>query len=545
MVSLLDLAMARVPLHQVGGKEWHGPCPFCGTSQSDPRLADRFWVNTTSERYFCRQCSPKGGDAVMFLRQSEGKSCPEAHAVLGKECDFTSCPVWDKCSQGKGGEASPRQRQPQKPLEAPAFVPAAPIAPLGSWKEQAAKLIDRAHEALLASPEQLDYLAQRGLPLAAVQCYRFGWLSEDNYRARAAWGLPEILRESDRKPKKLFLPQGIVIPFFASDGTPDRLQIRRSKIKESEPRYYWVPGSSDDIPVLGPESRAFAVVESNLDAFLIHHHAGDLVGAIPMGTCSAKPKAAAHAVLTKALCVLVSLDYEPRENASTGKHENPGGKSSLWWVGDGQKIKPAYPRAKRWPTPVGKDPGEAFTAGVDIREWILKGLPPIFHIPAPVQTQGAHAGAPLPDQTPPADGRGGPMCPPALDPTPTTDHLAAAGNMIPPYHGGCQRRKRPNGILCLVADDPRDLAAYAQEFPDHAIFCIDEMKHLQGLDPVAIDAIIASRLALPGSEILETKPHTGPDPAAGARPPVGARHAVPVPIPAPSAPNAHQQELTL
>ena len=30
MVSLLDLAMARVPLHQTG-KEWHGPCPFCGT----------------------------------------------------------------------------------------------------------------------------------------------------------------------------------------------------------------------------------------------------------------------------------------------------------------------------------------------------------------------------------------------------------------------------------------------------------------------------------------------------------------------------------
>ena len=491
MVSLLDLAMARVPLHQTG-KEWHGPCPFCGTSQSDPRLADRFWVNTSSDRWFCRQCSPRGGDAVMFIRQSEGKSCPEAHASLGKECDFTSCPVWEKCPAGVGANhhsPASRQRQPQKPLEAPAFVPAAPIAPLGSWKEQAAKLIDRAHEALLSSPEQLDYLARRGLPLAAVQRYRFGWLSEDNYRARAAWGLPEILRE-DKKPKKLFLPQGIVIPFFAVDGTPDRLQIRRSQIKEGEARYYWVTGSSDDIPVLGAEARAFVVVESNLDAFLIHHHAGDLVGAIPMGTCSAKPKAAAHAVLTKALCVLVSLDYEPRENASTGKHENPGGKSSLWWVGDGQKIKPAYPRAKRWPCPVGKDPGEAFTAGVDIREWILKGLPPIFHIAAPVQT------TPPLQTTPPVL--------PDIPPCKTGGETPTAAGGSPSYHGGCQRRKRPNGTMCLVADDPRDLAAYAQEFPDHAIFCIDEMKHLQGLDPVAIAAIIAARLALPGSEILET-----------------------------------------
>lgn len=538
MVSLLELAQAREPLHQVG-KEWHGPCPFCGTSQSDPRLADRFWVNTSSERYFCRQCSPRGGDAVMFIRQSEGKSCPEAHASLGKECDFTACPVWEKCPAGVGANhhsPASRQRQPQKPLEAPAFVPSAPIAPLDQWKEQAAKLIDRAHEALLASPEQLDYLAQRGLPLGAVQRYRFGWLAEDNYRPRAAWGLPEILRESDRKPKKLFLPQGVVIPFFAADGTPDRLQIRRSKIKENEPRYYWVTGSSDDIPVLGPEARAFAVVESNLDAFLIHHHAGDLVGAIPMGTCSAKPKAAAHAVLGKALCVLVSLDYEPRANASTGKHENPGGKSSLWWVGDGAKIKPAYPRAKRWPTPVGKDPGEAFQAGVDIREWILKGLPPIFHIPAPV----APPPVPLLDKEGVTNAAAASPEIPLLD----KERVAKPGVVaFPPYHGGCQRRKRPNGMMCLVADDPRDLAAYAQEFPDHAIFCLDEMKHLQGLDPVAIDAIIAARLAFPGSEIIETKPHTGPALAAGVRPPVGARHAVPAPDPV--ATNAHQQELTL
>lgn len=452
----------------------------------------------------------------MFLRMTEGLSCPEAHASLGKECDYNACPMWGKCSQGKGGEAAPRQWQPQKPIEAPAFTPADPSTPVDHWKAAAAKLIDRAHEALLACPEQLDYLAQRGLPLAAVQCYRFGWLSEDNYRARAAWGLPEILRESDRKPKKLFLPQGIVIPFFAADGTPDRMQIRRSKIKENEPRYYWVPGSSDDIPVLGPEARAFAVVESNLDAFLIHHHAGDLVGAIPMGTCSAKPKAAAHAVLTKALCVLVSLDYEPRENASTGKHENPGGKSSLWWVGDGQKIKPAYPRAKRWPTPVGKDPGEAFTAGVDIREWILKGLPPIFHIAAaPVKDSPLHKGEG--GATAPGEGE---------KPASNVDRLTAAGKPIP-YHGGCQRRKRPNGNMCLVADDPRDLAAYAREFPDHAIFCIDEMKHLQGLDPVAIDAIITARLGLPGSEILETRPYDGPDPAAGYRPPVVPRFIAP------------------
>jgi hypothetical protein len=497
MVSLLDLAMARVPLHQTG-KEWHGPCPFCGTSQSDPRLADRFWVNTTSERWFCRQCSPKGGDAVMFLRQSEGKSCPEAHAALGKECDFTACPVWGKCSQGKGGEATPRQRQPQKPLEALAFVPAAPSAPLGSWKEQAAKLIDRAHEALLACPEQLDYLAKRGLPLAAVQRNRFGWLAEDNYRARAAWGLPEILRESDRKPKKLFLPQGIVIPFFAGDGTPDRLQIRRRQIKENEPRYYWVTGSSDDIPVLGPDSRAFAVVESNLDAFLIHHHAGDLVGAIPMGTCSAKPKAAAHAVLSKALCVLVSLDYEPRENASTGKHENPGGKSSLWWCGDGQKIKPAYPRAKRWPTPAGKDPGEFFQSGGDIRAWILQGLPPIFHLAVPKITP------PVLSDIPPCETGG-------VTPTAAGGSVSAL-DPAPTYYGTITRGRAALGRFYIVADDHRDIVRLITDYPDHAVFHRAEMAHYQGMSAEDLDTMIMIRQQTPGSETVETKPYNGPTP---------------------------------
>lgn len=428
----------------------------------------------------------------MFLRQSEGLSCPEAHASLGKECDFSACPMWSKCSQGKGGESTPRQRQPQKPIEAPVFVPAAPVAPVDLWKAAAAKLIDRAHEALLASPEQLDYLARRGLPLGAVQRYRFGWLGEDNYRPRAAWGLPEILRESDRKPKKLFLPSGVVLPIFADDGTPDRLQIRRSKIKEGEARYYWVTGSSDDVPVLGPDARAFAVVESNLDAFLIHWHAGDLVGAIPMGTCSAKPKAAAHAVLTKALCVLVSLDYEPRENASTGKHENPGGKSSLWWVGDGQKIKPAYPRAKRWPTPVGKDPGEAFSAGVDIRAWILAGLPPVFHIAAPVaENQGAHAGAPLPQNT--ATGRGGPMCPPASD-------------LPAPYHGTITRGRAALGRLYVVADDHRDIARLIVDYPDHAVFHLVEMAHYQGMSAAELDTMIMIRQQCPGSETVATLP---------------------------------------
>lgn len=42
-----------------------------------------------------------------------------------------------------------------------------------------------------------------------------------------------------------------------------------------------------------------------------------------------------------------------------------------WW-------RDRYPQAKLWPVPAGKDPGEAFAKGVDIREWLRGGCPGIL-----------------------------------------------------------------------------------------------------------------------------------------------------------------------
>jgi len=376
-VTTLELAEARVPMRRVGS-EWHGPCPACGAGNSGEAKTDRFSVKADG-RWFCRTCpEPSHGDAVGFLRKFENMSCAEAHAALGKECRSTSCPA-ERCPQRNAPPAAKAIKPllPPKPAAVAEFVPAVAISPEEKWRQSAEKLIERAHAALLDCPEQLAYVAGRGLPREAVEKYRLGWLAADLYRPRVAWGLPEILRE-DGKPKKLWLPQGILIPTFDAAGVPIRLNIRRPKIKEGEIRYYRVPGSGDDIPVLNPQARAHVVVESDLDACLIAWHAGDLVGAIPLATCSAKPKESAVEILRKALCILVATDFEPRENAKTGRHENPGGKSALWW-------QQQFPRAKRWPVPIGKDPGEFFKdhAG-DIRAWVLAGLPPVFHLPAPV-----------------------------------------------------------------------------------------------------------------------------------------------------------------
>jgi hypothetical protein len=65
--------------------------------------------------------------------------------------------------------------------------------------------------------------------------------------------------------------------------------------------------------------------------------------------------------LQEAVRLLIALDV--------GDDTLAGGKASRWWLDH-------FPQAKRWPVPMGKDPGEAFAKGVDIREWIRAGLPP-------------------------------------------------------------------------------------------------------------------------------------------------------------------------
>jgi DNA primase len=360
------------------GGEYHSPCPACGGT-------DRFHIWPAQGElgtFWCRSCD-KGGDAVKYLRLYEGMSCGAAHAALGKECKANDCAVSGNCRRGKGGgekrnhSATPEMRR----ARGAEWQPSEALAPEQAWREHATKLVDTAHEALLAASETLAYLEGRGLPLDAVKRFRLGWLEKDTYRAREAWGLPTELKEGGKK-KKLWLPKGIVIPFFV-DGELHRIRIRRDQVSGNEPRYYWVPGSGNDVVVFNPEANAFVVVETDLDGLMVAYLAGDLVGAVPLGTCSAKPKEAAAMILREALAILVALDFEPRRNERTGQVENPGGQAARWW-------KENFPRSKRWPPRIGKDPGEDYAAGTDIRAWILAGLPPAMTI----ETKGASTMAP-------------------------------------------------------------------------------------------------------------------------------------------------------
>jgi hypothetical protein len=77
-----------------------------------------------------------------------------------------------------------------------------------------------------------------------------------------------------------------------------------------------------------------------------------------MGNAQARPDLETDRALRAAGLILVSLDTD-----ATGAREAWG-----WWTRQ-------YKNVKRWPCPVGKDPTEAAQAGLDLRAWVIAGLP--------------------------------------------------------------------------------------------------------------------------------------------------------------------------
>ncbi|MGE4579372.1 MAG: hypothetical protein AB7F21_07515, partial [Desulfuromonadales bacterium] len=133
---------------------------------------------------------------------------------------------------------------------------------------------------------------------------------------------------------------------------------------EGEPRYYVVPGSSRSPFYLRRDRRVAVVVESELDALAVYCAAGDLAGAYAIGNDSAKPDARSVERLSELAVLLISTDFDsPDHNGS-----RPGTKAAAWWLNH-------FDQARRWPVPMGKDPGDAFQAGLDLRAWIMAGLP--------------------------------------------------------------------------------------------------------------------------------------------------------------------------
>ncbi len=374
MMNILDLLREKglTPV-KVTGSEWASACPSCGG-----RDRFRIWPeDRPGGCAWCRVCQ-WNGDNIQFAR------------------DFLGLDFKDACDHVGRTElkTSPTPRQVQAPRGPRVFEAARPDLPNATWLQRAAELVNWAHKNLLANPEQLAYLAGRGITEETARRFRLGWnpgeKGQDIYRPRETWGLAPEPKEDGKTPKRLWIPRGLVIPVYAA-GTdnPVRIRIRRPKEHRTagfDQSYIVLPGSTRHSFVTDSEARAFVIVEAELDAMLVSQELARAlpgkVGAVALGSLAHKPDAPTDELLSRALAVLVALDFEPVDPDADPKKAANLRRIYSWWP-------ERYPRAERWPVPKGKDPGDAYIEGCDIGAWVTAGLPPVLRLEVrPVVTVG-------------------------------------------------------------------------------------------------------------------------------------------------------------
>lgn len=380
-MRLLDLYHSRFgQAVRRQGNGWNGPCPLCG---GEPGRSDRFMIwpdrtenlgpvcaeNGISGIWSCRQCGASG-DTIAYLIQAEGMSFRDALGELGIS-----------------GSSHFRRRAPIEQIHtARSWEPKEFSAPSRPWQDHALRLLDEACREIWNQPQALLWLRARGICDEAILKYRLGYLEQENekfhgrFRPRKAYGLEPKTGGDGRVRDKLFIPRGITIPTFSVKGDLINLRIRRhrSDLAAHGPKYHEHEGSCHSPLVLRSilpgQLAVYFITEAELDAMLIHFESGGVAGAVAVRTNRGKPDKACHELLKPAARICIALDYD-----------SAGAEGCDFW-------EQTYTSAIRWPTPEGKDPGDAFAQGVDIRAWIEAGLPGSVRLPEPVSDYAEIAG---------------------------------------------------------------------------------------------------------------------------------------------------------
>ncbi len=342
--------------------EYKGPCPYCGGTD---RLC--FWPDHPEDnqgRFWCRRCG-KRGSSVELLERALRVSRLKAQAILGID---------------------PMARRTIFPQPYHGWSPAPISPPSEQWQKKAMEFVKRRHSAIrVRDGEQLK---GRGLALPTINRHRLGYNASKQFDQYDAWGLAPEKNDNDRE-RKLWLPKGIVIPYFGGSPLPQKLKIRCLEPLEGFPKYLVVKGSGTCTSIYDNGDAAIrpvVVVEGEFDGLLIEQEAGDLVVALAMGSAQAKPDIKAYELVEKAPLILVAFDAD-----------QAGELACSWWFrrfGD---------KARRLAVPLGKDPGEYLLAGGDIRAWVSSGIhaaQPGRALVTPPPLPAAAATAPVPATAP-------------------------------------------------------------------------------------------------------------------------------------------------
>ena len=326
-VDLLALAQQNVPLKRAAstnGGEWKGPCPFCGG-------VDRFWVHPKASRWYCRQCTSKGGDAITYVQKRDGVNYKEACRRLGLPSHY-------------------RQRsRPQTKDDTPKSLRHDYVALNDEqWQQGASAFHEMTHEALWGPQGQVaqDYLAGRGLKEKTITDYALGYNPKP---LKANWGAT-----------KVWLPRGIVIPWCI--GKQFWALRVRAFGKEAERQKYYQPrgaasglfyGSLSGMTPIRPNCQII-MVEGEFDAMLLKQHLNS--DWVSVATGSVTGARSQRWVLELSLAARVWLAFDADE---------AGDKAATWWT---YQLKR---KTQRLRPENGKDITEMVLAGSDLGQWMV------------------------------------------------------------------------------------------------------------------------------------------------------------------------------
>lgn len=355
MKTVLDLYReycAGSEVKQKGAlQEWAGPCPECGGN--DRFVMQPYNPKGLGGRWLCRGCD-RYGDAVSFLREFCGRNFFQACEEVGVTPGVSGIQSWGKARQeGKAGYV----RVHAEPVRTRrVWVPGAATLPSAEWMKQAAIFAGHCVRAAVETAGGRAALAARGLTVETAIRLGIGWNAADRYEPRHRWGLPVEINPETGRPRMVWLPRGLVVPFMRRTGIAG-LFVRRMpwSPEDKGPKCCQVKGGTNGAYCAGPADLPVVVVESILDACLIRQEAGDLVSVVALTGAAKRPDRDTDAFLRTAPVLLWALD-----------RDNEGGKQWAWWQ-EHYQITPCR-------VPGAKDPGEYLLAGGSLRRWIELGL---------------------------------------------------------------------------------------------------------------------------------------------------------------------------
>jgi DNA primase len=332
------MVVGRPTISRSDGREYHGSCPWCGGTD---RFA--FW---DSGRYSCSirasGCGRAGRDMIDFLREYAGLTFLQACDELGLDAGslYTSHPT----------SSPPTDEEP----------------PSRTWQERAAAVVHQGQKILWSGRGRaaLQYLRRRGFTDETIRGARLGYIpltGEGRWirDSLVSWGLSS----ADDPHACLWLPEGLLIPWFA-DEQLWKLTVRRlCGLKAGEAKYVQVKGSGEglyNVDALGA-GVPLVVCESELDALSGQQTCADLAAFVATGATTRARRACWVERMKRAPWVLIA--YDDDLPGSNGRRAGDAG--AVYWVR-------ALPQAIRW-TPWAHDVNEMLQCGQDLRRWVELG----------------------------------------------------------------------------------------------------------------------------------------------------------------------------